>query len=265
MKQGKSKTKKRLPLITSRKLTVATFRAYKANWRLYMLIVAVIVLPINLLSLSQRLATDLSFNAYASIASLFMNIALIYAGVRLADGKPKPTIRQAYYDGTASTVRFVIATAALLVMMVPFAIGGVVSSFATSDYGVSAPLGEQIILNGVAWLIAFVSFWWLTRWGLSVYAVVQDGATPGRALKLARRLTLRRFWRVLGRVMFMLVIVAATALLFSVPIFGLSLVYHNQAALTALYRTPALTVILPFFHLYLLGLYRNLKETAETV
>jgi hypothetical protein len=265
MKSKTAKTKKRLGLITSRSLTKATFRAYRANWRIYMLVVAVIVVPVNILNLSSRLASAPGFTAYAGVASLLMNLALIYTTVRIINSEKKPTIREAYYEGTASMVRFTIAAAALLVMMVPLAIGGVVSSFAASAEGVTAPLAEQLLLNGVAWLISLISLWWLTRFGLSVFAVVQDGATPWRALKAARRLTLRRFWRVLGRLLFMLLILAIGALALSLPIFLLSLTYHNQVVLTALYKAPASILLLPFFYLYLLGLYRNLKETSQAV
>ncbi len=148
-------------------------------------------------------------------------------------------------------------------MLLPAAAGAAVYLVGSSPtVGVIATPPELIAINGMALLLALPSIWLMTRFGLSTYGVIQDGQTPLTALKLARRLTLGRFWKVLGRLAFLVIILFVLGAVAYVPTMLLGLVYKNNQVLDALYQTILSLLALPLINLYLFKLYRELKNSA---
>lgn len=237
---------------------------FRAHWTTYVFIVAIVAIPANLLGLIGTLSEDTSFNAYSTMAALFMNVALLTAMVHFANGAKRIRFSDAYYDGSASVLRFILVSTALSVMTLPLMIGVLVyliGSYPTA--GTTPSLAEHAILGGVALLLAVPSFWLLTRFLLALPATVADGQRPMAALRRARHLTLRRFWPMLGRLLALIIITAAVSLLLYTPFVGLGLLLPNQATFFfAVYQVILALLVLPFINLYLLKLYRTLAEAT---
>lgn len=227
-----------------------------------MLIVGVVAVPVNLLGLFGTLSEDTSFNAYSTIAALFMNVALLTAIVHLAGGaNQRLSLGDAYYDGSSAVLRFVIVSAVLSLLALPLLIALVVYTIGTYPTAGTVPgPAEHAILGGVAFLVALPSLWLLTRFLLALPITVADGQRPVAALRRARQLTLGRFWAVLGRLFALAIVTLAVSLVLYAPFVGLGLVLPNQASLFfAVYQIILSLLLLPFINIYLYKLARALE------
>jgi hypothetical protein len=241
-------------LAGSRTLLRRSIRNFSAHWKLYLGIVALVALPTNLIQ--TYFAPGSGLQSYLSLAGLFMNVALLYAIIRIARRQDKFGLRTAYYSGSHAVLRFFIVLLWVGLMLVPLAIGSEIYAV-----GVAGPItpsvGEQVLLGFLGLLFAVPSFWLLTRFGLGLVAVVDHEARPLTALRLAWRLTRGRFWTVLGR---LVMLVVWALLILVVPLGVLALVYaglHWLFWLMLLQLTAALFG-LPLFALYGFYLYEAL-------
>ncbi len=254
------------PLSSPWRLTVRAWRDFIAHWRPYIAVVAIVVVPVNILSLMPSVMADGSFNAYSTVASAFMGLALVYTLAHVAEGKGVPRLKAAYYDSSLAAVRFLLTGALVLVLLLPLAIGVAVYLLGTSaGPGTTITGGESLLIGLVALLPASVSLWWVIRFGLSFYAVIQDGLAPIAALKRSRLLTLGRFWRVAGQVAFMVVgfLVFVFAAYIVTAVVGIFV--HQAAVLNAVYLVLLALPGLPLANLYLLKLYRELARDYPLV
>lgn len=238
-----------------------TLSGYRRNWRTFVLIPAVVSVPVNLLLLSPGLDEELSAVAYLSLLQVIMNVALIWAAARLLDGRDRPTIRQAYYDGTAPLVRFLLAAFVLAVITLPAVPGLFLIALGTSP--TAAPLlGETLLLALLGLILSFPTLYGLIRLGFAPYAAVADGLTPRAALRASLAATRGRFWRLLLYVFGLIVLLALAALLPMLALFGVA--FAGQPALgEALFRILGALILLPLFHLYVFGLYRALTTEEK--
>ncbi|HSX02396.1 MAG TPA: hypothetical protein VLI05_03740 [Candidatus Saccharimonadia bacterium] len=249
-------------IMPARRLALASLRDLWAHWRIYMPIVAVVALPIDILSMVPNLANDMSFNAYGSIASLFMTVALIYAIGRISAGAAHLKLSTAYYDGSIAIVRFTIVVSLLVILLIPAALGAmlyIIGAYPSQTVYISS--GEQILIGAAALIVSMLSWWWLARFIFSIYAVVEDNYRPAAALRYSRQLTLKRFWRVFGRLVSLVVGVAVVMLVSYIPPALLGLVYHNATVVSALFLTLLMLIGLPLLNLYMFKLYRDLSAS----
>ena len=258
-KAPKSKpAKTKLPkLITSRRLAVESWRAYRTDWKAYLKILAVVAVPINLLTL---IITDPMANSYTSFAAIIMNLAVIWAIVQRHQTGRVPKIAQAYYEGTASFVRYTLTTLALVIMLLPAAFAAalyVTGLAAEAAIGISGP--EMALLGLVALIIASPSFFLLIRYGFSPIAVVHDDLRPMSALRRARFYTLGRFWPVAGRLVMLGLFLIAVSVPASLITLGLS--QFKLGPVPGLFFSIVGTLTaLPLANLYIIRLYRDLQK-----
>jgi hypothetical protein len=228
---------------------------FRAHWRFFASTILIVTLPTRLLALSSSLSSDGSFTAYVTIASLVMNMAVLTAVRHFLDDEPV-TQRLAYYDGTAHFVRFVLVSVVIAVCLLPALYGYLVYTLGSTA---GAPLGEVLIVSLIGLIIALPSMWLLTRFLLAIIIQVNHDVRPVASLRQARRLTLGRFWAILGRLAFLLLalIVLAGVLLLIVGTLGL--IIHGGTLTDSLFQLLVSIFALPLTGLYLTRLYDQLR------
>src|SRR5262249_335676 len=100
----------------------AAIRDWLANWKLYSLILLVVSVPIDLFAMSPTFSADQQFGTITQFVTLFMNLALMWAIIRRTRGQ-RVTLGQAYYEGTASILRYIIVGVAEAAVLVFVAMG----------------------------------------------------------------------------------------------------------------------------------------------
>jgi len=224
-------------------------------WR-YLLIVGLVSVPSQLIALSAALSADATITSYVTFASLFMTLALLWAIVHFQSQPMK--LRQAYYDGSGALLRFLLVAAALGLLLIPAVVGASIYALGQSPSG-STTLGEQLLLGALGLALALPSFYWLVRFGLSLYRVVGSNDWPLASLSYARKLTVGRFWAVSGRAALLLVWILLLLLVPTIVCVGLAML-TSLAIFLNLLQLLASLIILPFVHLYGYRLFRALEE-----
>ena len=223
-------------------------------WR-YLLIVGIVSLPSQLIGLSTGLSADAAITSYVTFASLFMTVALIWAIVRY-QGEPMK-LRQAYYDSSGALLRFLLVAAVLGLLLIPAVLGASLYALGQSPSG-STTLVEQLILGALGLLLASPSFYWLLRFGLSLYRVIGTNDWPRASLGYARRLTTGRFWAIAGRAALLLIWTLLLLVAPTIVCVGLAMLTNLDIFLNLLQLLASL-IVLPFVHLYGFRLFRALE------
>lgn len=236
----------------------------KHGWKRYVLIMAIVAVPMNLFLLAPGLSTDPAFQAYSLIFLVIMNVALLWAISTHERTGQVPGLAAAYYDGSIAIVRFLLTMLALVLMLIPVTFATVLYILGSAVVDASGTLPEQMLILFACLLISMISGWLIVRFGLAPIIVVADGTRPVHALRYARTLTLGRFWRVFARMAALVLFVAITAL----PIAAVT------ALLSALHLAPLATLFfelittftaLPLINIYGLRLYRDLEKGYHSV
>ncbi len=234
-------------------------RDFAANWRAYTLIIGLVIVPINLLSISSAVSTNTAFGAYASIVTIFMSIAIISAVATLLGGGKLDTLRHQYYQASAAFIRFVLVGLALTAMLIPLALGLLVFAIVAAPQVGNIQFLDVTVVGLVALLLAIPTAALLPRYIFSLYAVVVDNHEPMSALNYSRNLVRGRFWPVLGRAGFIFLILVAGSVLAAIPATLVEIFFHNIVVFTAIYDTLASLVLMPILHSYMLRMYRALQ------
>lgn len=240
----------------------------KADWKPYLWILAIVTIPIDIASVVPSMAGDASVSAFASFAAIVMNVALIWAILHRQETGRVPGLASAYYDSSIALLRFLLVTIALVIMLFPAGLGATLFSAAiSSSQGVSAVSAAELALVGLVGLVLSTpSIYLMTRYGLAPFLAIRDGLRPVAAMRHSRRLTLGRFWRVLGRFLMLglyisILSIPATLITVLFEFFNLT----NVA--TFLFEVITTLVALPVANLYLVHLAESLENTlprAET-
>jgi hypothetical protein len=237
----------------------------RLTWKPLTLVMAVILIPLNLIGLIDSVANDPVASVYAYTAIVILNNAIIWAIVRYQETGTVPRPGSAYYDGSASLLRYLISLLWLGAMLIPAVLGTVIFLAADPVVAAQGTLQEGLLIDLICVLISIPTFWMLTRFGLAPIAAVADGLRPLSALRYSRQLTLKRFWRVFIRYAAMLIFVLILALPIAAVTAGLALL--KAGAFAALFFGLVTSfLILPLTYFYLLRLYRSLQaEPAKSV
>jgi hypothetical protein len=237
-------------LTPGRQLLGGSLKDYFKKWRQWLMVTGIVVVPSALITIW---AADTVTAAYMSLAAIIMNQALLYSVMNAGGGPVK--LREAYYQGTARLVPFIMVVFVLALAFIPF-ITGVVFFFAgTADTTVAISAGEQVLLGLVFLILSLPTLFLSTRWILAIFTVQDKDVKPIQALKLSNRAVKGRSWSVLWR----LVIISALAIgVMAVLRIAFSMVTVNEVLVDALLQLVTSIVVLPITYLYLYRLNRSL-------
>lgn len=162
-------------------------------------IVALIMVPVIVVNILTN--NDQTLASYGSFATLIMNVAVIYAVIKLKSGDKQVGLAQAYYHGTSRFVAFVCVVGLLGLQLIPFLIGGLV--YVSGSTGSTLGLGPvEMLLLGLIWLlISAPSLRWITRTIFGLYLVTDSSISPLAAARGSSTLVRGQTWSVLGRLL----------------------------------------------------------------
>jgi hypothetical protein len=252
-------------MISARQLARQAVTELRAGWKRYISIIAIVIVPIDLIGLSNSAAGgDATVGVYSLIISLTMNVALIWAIVQRDRTGVIPRMSTAYYEGSVAVVRFFLVSSALVIMLAPAALGAATYIAAqTAGVNSSAPAAEQLLIGIPCLMLALISAHLLIRFGLSLVAVIDSDLRPLAALRYARVLTLGRYWRVVGRYLGLFVLIIAIAVPIAIVTMFLAFLRLVPVA-TLFFQLVTTFTVLPVTNLYLLRLYRGMEpETGR--
>ena len=250
----------RKPVPKSWKLIKASLADLRLNWWSYVRLIVIVEIPIGILSI--WLGSDNAFGAYSSLASIVMNMAVIFAVAQITTKDKRATIKDAYYKGTRRFVPFLLASLALLAVFIPVLIGIAVYALSTvSQEGYGVSIGQQVLGLLIGLILAIPSFWFGLRLMFAPYAVMLDSLDPIAAIKFSRQLTLSNYWLLFSRVIILTLVVILVYTITAIPrlLFGQ---FTGSTAITPAFQVLTTCLILPFIHSYLLKLYRALSQEA---
>ena len=254
--------KVKLPRIASAwRLFRSAWSDFRADWKRYVLILAVATIPLNFAAIFNLAASDPLTGSYLSFFTVVTNVAVIWAMVQREQTGRASTLAEAYYDGSAAIVRFVLITFALVAMLVPAALGAALYILAATASDVSGTGGPELIGVGiVAIAFAVPSFILLVRYGLAPFAAVRDGLRPVAALRRARIYSLGRFWPLAGRY----VSIGLLLLVICIPLYLVSELFALIKWPTVadfVFKSLISLTLLPIGNLFMLRTYRALEHS----
>jgi hypothetical protein len=236
-------------------LVKAALRQQRRSFGSLLLVAAIVTIPGNLIALLA--STETTVSTYVSVASIVMNLAIVWTVVQLDQGQPVKA-SQAYYDGTATFVKFVLLSLLLIVAFLPLALGLILYSVGVIGAAPGTTIFEKSLLTVLAALLAAPSILWVNRLIFSPFILVASGQRPLAAARLSWRSVKGHSWQVLVR---LLGLILAVAILIAIPAL-LCLYFYavtkNRGWLVLLQIFSSL-LLLPFIDLYLYKLYRSLK------
>jgi hypothetical protein len=242
----------------ARRLILGALRDFRADWKLYFKILAVVSVPFNLLTVLGFASVDIqTLTYYGSFATVIMNVALLWAIIASAKGE-RVTMPAAYYRGMGQLVSYILTTAALVCMLIPLALGVTLYSAAATPNTGTTP-GEVALVGVLSLIVALPSLYLIVRYGLSLLLVMTDGLRPIAALRRARLLTLGRFWPLTGRFLLLVVFLVILAIPAALITTGLELL-QAQAWGIAFFQVAITLTLLPLAYLYGLRLLRSLES-----
>ncbi len=218
--------------------------------------IAVIALPLTLLSIVPDIAADSGFKAYNSFLNFITISGLIWLISQIKNNH-SPTIGEVYYVGTGSLVKFMLLGFVFFMMALPFLLGNLF--YVQGLQGTLEPSNPEKLLLGIVWaVLSLPSIWLLTRFILAVYALIDQNLTPFAALRSANRLVKGKMLKVFGR---LITLFAFNVLILSVLAFGATFAATAvpvALALQVLIQLISILVLLPIANFYLFKLYRSL-------
>jgi len=233
-------------------------RDYRQHVGLLMGIVLIVAIPVAVLSnFVVTPGSDTTLSAYVALAQLILNLAVIYTVIQLIKGK-QPTIREAYYRGSAALVRLLLVSVMLILMLV-FAVFGlfiIVTGAITSGGGFTG--GELALLTVLGSLLAIPSVILITRSFWAIYIVIESDSWPVQAIRQSRAITKGRVVVILSRVA-ALVLFLILLMLIPMGIFLTLQAVTGWMIWSMFLQILASVVVLPLANFYLYRYYQRLK------
>lgn len=242
-------------LTSTWRLTRSSLASWRRHLKILTIVTAAVAVPANIIQLAIP-SGDSSVSAYLSLAAIVMNLALIWTVIQVEHDRPV-TLARAYYEGTASFVRFLLVSLVIVLELIPLALALLLYNVGIVGAAPGTVPLEKGFVGLLVLLLALPSLWLVNR---SVLALVIAPATtlrPWAVLGQSWRSVKGHSWQVLGR----LVGLAVAALgLLAIPALVLVFLYDRTAnrGWLALLQVLTSVLILPFINLYLYKLYREL-------
>jgi hypothetical protein len=203
-----------------------------------------------LLGASNDHANNPAGGGYQFILMIIVSLALIWA-LRQVHAGGKITVRDAYYQGMAPLVPFVVVLGAIGLQLLPMVAGVGVYSLVMST-GVAVSGVEKFLWLLVLVIPTLVSLYMMTSSIFALYIVTLPKMTPLKALRTARELVQQRRWIVLRKVVFL----PLALLVFSTLLMLVTILVVSPLAIVMFFilTTTGIAII----HSYMYSLYRSL-------
>lgn len=196
-----------------------------------------------------------SANAWSSMFSIILNLALIFAVRHLLSGD-QVSIKHSFYSGSAPLVKFMLTLVFVVFQLIPFSLGAMIYSAAIVQ-SLSPTLLEHIVFVLIWFILALPSFYWLSGSVFGVYIVTLPDITPVKAIRAGAAIAKDFRALVSARLILLLFMVLFASMIFLMGTsYLIDKVEYSLAVTTALF----IIVVLPYVHIYLFATYKQLSE-----
>ena len=190
----------------------------------------------------------------ASLWFVFLSCALIWSIRHLEDPKVKITIRNAYYQGTAPVLRFILTLLMLSVASIPLSIGLLLYRSLIGITINGFMQAEFILISVVSLLLAVLSFYLLVRMLYALVIITLPDMIPLQAVRISWRLSQGKTMRLL-RIWLIFVLYAA----FVAGLLLVLITLSNQPLLRGyLFDFVIGLLIIPLFYTFMFISYKKL-------
>lgn len=237
-------------------ITRATLKSWRKHFKLLFFVTAAVAVPANLIQLLVP-SSDSSLSAYISLAAIVMNLALVWTIIQLEEGR-KLKLRQAYYEGTASFVRFLLMSVLLVLELIPVGIGLLLYSVGVVGAAPGTTSFEKGFISVLVLVIFAPSVFLINRSLLAMMVVPSGNLGPMAAIKASWRRVKGRSFQVLRR---FLSLILGVFVITIIPALAMVFLYERTTnrGFLALLQVFTSVIVLPFINLYLYKLYRELE------
>ncbi len=189
---------------------------------------------------------------YGYALLIIVSLAIIWALRQIFADKPKKvTIRDAFYNGMAPLISYVIIASLILLQLIPFIVGGWLYSVALANH--ITVNGAENLFFAIFWgILSLLSGYWLANSLMSLYAVTIPGMYPLNALRGMAKAVEHRRLLVLRRIIFLPLI------LFAIFMLVFLFVIAVKASVALVFLDLAIIVAPVIVHTYMYLLYRSL-------
>jgi len=187
---------------------------------------------------------------YQVLLLILVSLALIWT-LRQVHAGHTVRIRDGFYHGMYPLVQFGLVVLAVLVQLVPMAIGLALYTTVTSNNIAVTPL-EQVLWGLLAFVLSVLSLYMISSSLFALYIVTLPDMTPFKALRSARQLVANRRWSVLRKILFLPLALILLAAVIMVPL----IMFATPVAAWVFFLL--IILLFPFAHSYMYALYRAL-------
>jgi hypothetical protein len=190
---------------------------------------------------------------YSGIITVIATLATIRL-VRHADSNDYRGIRDAYYNGMAQLVPFLLIVIIFAIQTLPMAAGVFFYDTIINNQLAVTPI-EQYIPYALLFVISIPTLFWISSTMMAMYIVTLPGATPLRSLQLSAELVNGRRFLVLRKIVILFLIVGGLLVF-------LLWWFNRNSWQQAIDITPIIfyIVVVPISQIYLFKLYRSLLQ-----
>ncbi|MBP6880586.1 hypothetical protein KBC31_03090 [Candidatus Saccharibacteria bacterium] len=190
---------------------------------------------------------------YSGIITVIATLATIRL-VRHADSNDYRGIRDAYYNGMAQLVPFLLIVIIFAVQTLPMAAGVFVYDTIINNQLAITPI-EQYIPYALLLILSIPTLFWISSTMMAMYIVTLPGATPLRALQLSGELVNGRRFLVLRKIVTLFLIVGGL-LVFLLWWFSENGWQQSVDIAPVIFYI----IVIPISQVYLFKLYRSLLQ-----
>lgn len=191
-------------------------------------------------------------STYQLLLLALVSMALIWTFRQLHSDTPRPvSIKNAYYNGTAPFVRYLLVNTVIVLQLVPALLGLAIYQQVLGT-GLAASSAESFVWLMLLIMMLLLSFYMVSSSIFALFIVTLPDVTPMQALRSARELVHFRRFEVIRKVIFApFVLVCIIAVLF-IPI----TLFLTSAADVLFFVAAVLAIAI--MNSYLYQLYRSL-------
>lgn len=187
-----------------------------------------------------------------AIVTTISALAMVWV-LRRIWGERRVSVKEAFYQGMYPLIPFVLVFLFMLVQLLPFSAGGFIFQTAFNN-GLTIEFYEKVFFVSVFALGALVSAYYLVGSIVALYAVTMPGITPSEARRTAKRVLKGRRFLVMRQMFIFLILTGFVAMA------PMLLVIWLIPGVAIIATAIMIVLGLPWFNLYLYGLYRDLLD-----
>jgi len=192
-------------------------------------------------------------STYQTFLVLYISLVAIWA-LRHLNERKAPKAKQAFYEGIAPFVQFLLVLAVIFLQLIPFYIGNFVFQTVLGS-GLAVTTPEKVIWGLLYGMLTLLSLYMISSSIFALYIVTLPGMRPMQALRSARKLVRYRRFTILKKVIFLPLVLMVGAAIIFIP-----LIMLWTPIVEPLFFVASMTSLI-VIHSYIYSLYKELLQT----